>query len=192
MDKNTFKEYIKPGLVLICICLVVSFGLSQTYSITKPIADKNAAIAAGKARAEVVPEGDGFTGTEEGLRDGVFDYYSANNKVGVAITSSAKSFGGIMKVMVGINADGSISGVKVTAHNDTPGLGTKAMTVDYLSQYLGKTAAEIIPDPAALGADSIKKNPNMDTITGATVSSNGVYHAVQNALAQFEERGGVN
>ncbi|MGN0710151.1 MAG: FMN-binding protein, partial [Anaerovoracaceae bacterium] len=95
-------------------------------------------------------------------------------------------------VMVGIDENGAITGVTVTNHADTPGLGTKAMTVEYLSQYNGKTAAEIIPDAAAIGTDNIKKNANLDAITGATISSNGVYHSVQGALAQFEAAGGVN
>ena len=42
MDKNTFVEYIKPALVLVIICFVSSFALSETYTITKPTIEKNA------------------------------------------------------------------------------------------------------------------------------------------------------
>lgn len=191
MDKNTFKEYIKPSLVLLIICLVSSFALSQTYTITKPTIEKNAKIAADKARKEVMAKADAFKQVDGKLDPAVLDYSIANNKVGAAITSSAKSYGGTIKVMVGVGADGKITGVKVTAHADTPGLGTKAMTPEYLAQYKGKTAKEVVPDKGAIGEDSIKKNSNLDAISGATVSSNGVYHSVQKALAQFEENGGV-
>lgn len=192
MGNRNFKEYIKPALVLVIICLVASFALSQTYSVTKPIADANAAKAADEARTLVLPEGDSFTKYSGTLNDGILDYYIADNKTGVAVTSTSKSFGGLIKVMVGINAEGEITGVTVTGHADTPGLGTKAMTVEYLSQYNGKTIKEIVPDAAQIGADTIKKNANLDTITGATISSNGVYHSVQGALAQFDAAGGVN
>ncbi|WP_312354722.1 FMN-binding protein [Aminipila sp.] len=191
MGNSTFKEYIKPALVLVIICLVVSFALSQTYGMTKPIIDQNAAKAADEARALVLPEGDSFTAYDGQLNEGVVDYYIADNGAGVACTSTAKSFGGTMTVMVGIDANGAITGVTVTNHADTPGLGTKAMTVEYLSQYNGKTAADIIPDMGTIGQDSIKKNTNLDAITGATISSNGVYYSVQGALAQFEVAGGV-
>lgn len=192
MDRNTFVEYIKPALVLVAICLVSSFSLSETYTITKPIVEKNAKIAADKARTLVLPEADAFS-ENKGKKDAaIFDYYVANNKVGAAITSSAKSFGGLIKVMVGINEDGTIEGVTVTYHADTPGLGTKAMTPEYLSMYKGKTINEVVPDKANAGNDTIKKNSNLDTITGATISSNGVYHSVQAALLQFEATGGVN
>lgn len=192
MGNSTFKEYIKPALVLVCICLVVSFALSQTFAMTKPIIAANEAKAADEARALVLPEGGAFSPYEGTLNEGIVDYYIADNGAGVACTSTAKSFGGTMTVMVGIDASGAITGVTVTKHADTPGLGTKAMTVEYLGQYNGKTAADVIPNMAAVGQDNIKKNTNMDTITGATISSNGVYHSVQGALAQFEAAGGVN
>lgn len=192
MGNSTFKEYIKPALVLVVICLVASFALSQTYTLTKPVIEANDAKAADEARAMVLPEGDSFTAYDGELNEGIVDYYIADNGAGAACTSTSKSFGGTITVMVGIDANGAITGVTVTNHADTPGLGTKAMTVEYLSQYNGKTAAEIIPDAVAIGTDNIKKNANLDAITGATISSNGVYHSVQGALAQFEAAGGVN
>ncbi len=191
MGNSTFKEYIKPALVLVIICLVVSFALSQTYGITKPIIAQNEAKAADEARALVLPQGGSFTVYSGELNEGIIDFYISDNGAGAAITSTAKSFGGTMTVMVGIDANGAITGVTVTKHADTPGLGTKAMTPEYLSQYTGKTFADVVLDPSSIGAVSIKKNTNLDAITGATISSNGVYYAVQGALAQFEAAGGV-
>jgi electron transport complex protein RnfG len=185
MGNSTFKEYIKPALVLVVICLVVSFALSQTYAATAPVIAKNVEKAADEARALVLPDGDSFTAYEGELSEEILDYSSANNGCGVAITSTSKSFGGTMTVMVGLDAGGAITGVTVTGHADTPGLGTKAMTEEYLSQYIGKTAADVLTE------ENIKKNSNLDSITGATISSNGVYHAIQSALAQFEAAGGV-
>ncbi|MBN7773204.1 RnfABCDGE type electron transport complex subunit G [Clostridium aminobutyricum] len=184
-NNSTFNEQIKPSLVLVLLCLVAAIALSQIYTITKPIIEKNAAKAADEARAVVLAEGDAFTPYDGELVDGVTEYYSANNGAGVAVTATAKSYGGLMTVMVGIDANGKITGVEVTNHSDTPGLGTKAMTVDYLSQYIGKTTGEIVTE------DSIKNNKNLDAITGATISSNGVYHSVQEALKQFDAAGGV-
>lgn len=188
MGNSTFKEYVKPSLVLVLICLVVSFALSQIYAGTLPIIEANTAKAADEARAVVLPEGGSFKAYEGELAPEIVDYYSADNGSGVAITSTAQSYGGLITVMVGIDAKGAITGVKVMAHADTPGLGTKAMTEDYLSQYKGKTSADILEGQEGV---TIKSNPNLDAITGATISSNGVYHSVQNALKQFAEAGGV-
>jgi electron transport complex protein RnfG len=84
--------------------------------------------------------------------------------------------------MVGIDSQGAITGVKVTQHKDTPGLGTKAMTTSYLSQYQGKKA---ITRTGESGMTQI------DAITGATLSSNGIFRATKTALAQYKLLGGA-
>ncbi|QHI72389.1 RnfABCDGE type electron transport complex subunit G [Aminipila terrae] len=192
MGNSTFNEHIKPSLVLVIICLVVSIALSQVYAITLPLIESITAKTADQTRTVVLPKADTFTPYTGKLQDGIVDFYIANNGAGAAITATANSYGGLITVMVGIDAKGAITGVKVMSHSDTPGLGTKAQTPEYLSQYNGMTGAEIIPDANAIGQGTIKDNTNLDAITGATISSNGVYHSVQRALAQFEAAGGEN
>lgn len=182
MKNNTFKENIMPSLVLVVICFVISFALVATNGATKPQIDKIAKENADKTRAEVLSAADSFTEYKGKLNDGITEYYSANNKTGVVITSQSKSFGGTITVMIGIDKEGAITGVKVTNHADTPGLGTKAMTVDYLKKYAGVTT---------LTGAKIKDQKTVDYITGATISSNGVYTAVKGALNQFKDAGGV-
>ena len=92
---------------------------------------------------------------------------------GKAVQGTAKSFGGDLTVMVGIGEDGKIIGVKVPEHADTPGLGTKAHDAEYLKQYAGISE---------LKAAKIKEDKQVKAVTGATISSNGVYNAVKDAL----------
>lgn len=182
-DKNFAKEYIAPVVVLFAICLVVSFALAQTYGITAPLIEKINKENADAARAYVLPSGaDGFTKYDGDLVEGVTECYIADNKSGIAVTATYKSFGGTLTAMVGVDSEGSITGVSVMEHGDTPGLGTKAMTEEYLSQYLGILEAS---------ADKIKQDSQVEAITGATISSNAIYHTVSEALAQFDEMGGV-
>lgn len=179
--KNS-KNNIVPALVLVCICLVVTLALAGTYSVANPKIIENQKKAADEARMLVLPEGDSFTQYDGKLVDGVLECYMADNKAGMAVTSEYKGFGGAVEVMVGIDAEGKITGVTVTNHAETPGLGTKAMTVDYLKQYEGVSEAT---------AGHINDDANIDAITGATITSNAVYGSVVEALAQFEECGGV-
>lgn len=180
--KNS-NSNIVPALVLVCICLVVTLALAGTYGIANPKIIENQKKAADEARMLVLPEGDSFTEYEGQLVSGVDDCYIADNKAGMAVTAEYKGFGGAVKVMVGIDAEGKITGVTVTEHAETPGLGTKAMTPEYLEQY--KSVAEAT-------AGHINDDGNIDAITGATITSNAVYCSVVEALAQFEECGGVN
>ena len=100
----------------------------------------------------------------------------------MAVTAQYKGFGGAVTVMIGMDANGAITGVKVTEHAETPGLGTKAADPGYLEQYKGVTEAP---------AGHIRDDANIDAVSGATITSNAVYNSVREALAQYQECGGV-
>ena len=56
------------------------------------------------------------------------------------------------------------------------------MTEEYLSQYNGVSE---------VAGDDIRKDSDIDAISGATLTSDAVYVAVGAALDQFKECGGV-
>ncbi|MBQ1329060.1 MAG: FMN-binding protein [Mogibacterium sp.] len=185
---SAFKEYISPILVLVIICFVTTFLLAFTYGVTAPIIAENTAKAASEARMELLPEGDSFSDAgadlyvlEEG-KVYATEVYTADNGAGMVVTVKTNSYGGMLTAMVGINKDGEITGVKVTEHADTPGVGTKAHAAEHLSQYEGLTE---------LGSDVIKSDPSVQHVTGASVSSGAVHKAVYCALEQYKAMGGV-
>jgi electron transport complex protein RnfG len=187
-NNNTFKDYVAPILVLVIICLVVTAALAATYGVANPIIVENEKKTADANRAELLADADAFTEYDGELYvaepDKVFvsECYVADNGAGVVVTVHSSSFGGLLTEMVGINADGEITGVKVTAHGDTPGLGTKAQTPEHLKQYVGLTS---------LDSTSAKDDSQVDYISGATISSNAVHYGVYCALQQFQQMGGV-
>ncbi len=103
------------------------------------------------------------------------------NIEGVALKAQVKSYGGKLQAIVGVSQTGQVTGVKVLSHTDTPGLGTQPMKADYLKQYIGLTE---------LNAEHINDDPAVEAVTGATISSNAIYHAVQQALEEYEKTGG--
>lgn len=189
MKSKTFKEYVAPILVLVGICLVITFALAETYSVAKPIIDENTIKSANEARAELLPAADTFTAYDGDLvveeEDKVFvtECYIADNGSGMVITVQTKSFGGLLTEMIGIDEKGAITGVKVTAHADTPGLGTKAHDPGHVAQYQGLTE---------LTATSAKDDSAVNHISGATISSNAVHYGVYAALDQYKKVGGAN
>ncbi len=189
MGNNTFKEYIQPVVVLVLICLVITFALAYVNSITAPIIEENAAKTADAARTELLPQATSFEQYEGDLvvvdpdKIYVTDCYIAEG-AGMVITVATKSFGGILTEMIGIDDTGAITGVKVISHSDTKGLGTKAHDAAYLAQYIG--IAELAE------ADSIKGDSLVTHVSGATISSNAVYQGVCAALKQYNQVGGAN
>lgn len=188
MKNNTFKEYIAPTVVLVAICLVITFALAYVNSITAPIIEENAIATANEARAELLPAADTFTAYDGELAvvetDKIFvtECYIADNGSGMVVTVKTKSFGGLLTEMIGIDNTGAITGVKVTAHGDTPGLGTKAHDPEYLKQYVGLTEATDM---------TAKADANVTHVSGATISSNGVHAGVYAALEQYKLVGGA-
>lgn len=188
-NNNTFKEYVAPIVVLVAICLVITAALAATYGVTQPIIEENSIKAANETRARLI-EADSFTAFDGELavaeKDKVFatDCYVADNGAGMVVTVSTKSFGGALTEMIGIDADGKITGIEVTSHADTPGLGTKAHAPGYLEQYKGKGTDEIT-------TTSAKDEAAINHVTGATISSNAVHYGVYCAMEQYKIVGGA-
>lgn len=189
MEKK--QSFAAPIIVLSCICLVVSIALAFTYKIANPIIQANAEAAAVAARQQLLPAADSFTAVEDvefaGSEDGkaqVQEIYAADNGAGCVMTIQTTSFGGALTMMVGLDADGAITGVTVTEHADTPGVGTKDMDPEYLAQYGGMNALS--------SAGNIKKEAAPFVyISGASVSGQAIHSGVAAALAQYAAIGGA-
>lgn len=165
-----------PPLVLTVIAAVVTGALVATESVTTPIIEQQAAAAADAARAVVLPSADSFTQvTVDEMPEGGVDIYEANNGTGYVVTAQAKGYGGMLKVMVGIDSNGLISGTEVLENNETQGLGSKVSEHAFMDQYIGK--------------DSTLEG--IETISGTTISSNAFSKAVQNAYQVYGVAAGV-
>ena len=195
MEKK--QSFAAPIIVLSAICLVVSFLLAMTYKVANPIIEANTLAAAVAARQELLPAADAFTEVEltepATSTDGkavVTEAYSADNGAGYVMTVETTSFGGALTMMVGIDGDGAITGVTVTEHADTPGVGTKDQTPEYLGQYQGLTAltsaANIKKEAAALASGG-----TFAYISGASVSGQAIHSGVEAALIQASAIGGA-
>lgn len=98
------ERYFKPALILFVICLVVTALLAGTNLLTKDKIAEQSALEAEQSRKVVLSDADSF---EEADR-----YYigKANNEtVGYVFQTEAKGYGGAVKVMTGISADGQIT-----------------------------------------------------------------------------------
>lgn len=166
------KEYIKPTLVLTVICLVITALLALTNEITQPIIEANNLRIAEASRAEVLAEADGFHALEGNFPENTVDVYEADNGAGYAITVTSKGYDSTpLKVMIGIQADGTIEKVKVLSSNETPGLGSKVTEDSFTGQFTGMTSD---------GVDG------MQMISGATYSSKAMRTAVEQAFVIYD------
>ncbi len=174
---NAKNDFVMPIAVLTIICLVITTALAFTEQATTPIIEQTEKANAEIARKEVLPAADGFELLElEGLPEGVVEVYNATNNAGTVVIAEGKGYGGTMKIIVGIDADGKITGSKVLAHGETAGLGSKVAEPKFQSQFPGQD-------------DSLS---GVSTIGGATISSRCFIGAVEKAFsAQKIAQGGT-
>ena len=117
-------EKLKPIVVLTAICLVVSAALTGTYNLTKPVIDAAKAAQANEALLAVLPDGTDFEEVTV-TAENVTKAYKAGNGAGYVFQSQGKGFAGMISVMVGISADGTVTGTQVMEHGETPGIGDR-------------------------------------------------------------------
>lgn len=115
-------------------------------------------------------------------------YFAKKNDkvVAIAITSTAPDgYNGNIDLITGINIDGSISGVRVLEHKETPGLGDKVelRKSAWIHSFNDK---RISPDNERRWA-VIKDNGMFDQFTGATITPRAVVKAVKSTLLYFVE-----
>lgn len=107
-----------------------------------------------------------------------------NQPVAVVITPVAPGgYSGPIRLLVGILADGRVSGVRVVSHRETPGLGDKIEVErdDWILDFDGRSLGQPPRERWAVERD----NGAFDQFTGATITARAVVSAVRDALIYF-------
>ena len=175
---NVMTDFGAPIIVLVLICVIMSALLALTNKATAPVIAEAERKANEEARMEVLPEADSFEQVEiAGVPDSITGVFAASNGAGYTFSITAEGYGGknTLKMVVGIDAEGKITGTKVLAQEETPGLGAKIVSdPNFSAQFPGKDASYV---------SDIK---NIDTISGATRSSNFYRLALTYAFEAFD------
>ena len=116
MKKFDIKEVLVPTVSLFLISAIVTLLLAVTNSVTKPKIEQLQIETENKTKAAVLSAAKEFSDTMTVSLDGVdytyYEGYGENNEIaGYVFTTSAKGYGGDIITMVGVKADGTISGM---------------------------------------------------------------------------------
>jgi len=98
--------------------------------------------------------------------------------------NAVNGYNGDITLLAGINANGSLRGVRVISHKETPGLGD-AIEVEKSSWVLG-FSGKSLENPARERWSVKREGGEFDQFTGATITPRAVVHAVRLALEYFE------
>ena len=165
--------YIRITSALLAICAVVALLLATVNILTRDIIAANAQKEREKAVADIYPAMTTMEAQENDWLDGVNNVYAVYENdawIGYAVDLNSRGFGGDINMIVGIRTDGTVAGVRVISHSETPGLGSKATLADYLQNYTGV-------------GEQLTIKEDIDAVSGATISSKAVLAGVNLALS---------
>ena len=173
---KTFKYILRLTLTLFLITAVVAGLLGFVDYLT---AGKIQALQEEKAKAsmmEVLPAENYEEIAAE--KEGIVTAYKADD-LGYVVRVKTGGFGGDIDMMVGIDAEGKLTGISIISHAETASLGANCTREDWRSQFVGLSGT--------LAVD--KDGGEIDALTGATVTSRAVTKGINLALEFVEEVG---
>ncbi len=188
-------------LVLTGIAMLSGLLVVTVYQLTKPAIEANQLRAIEEAVFQVIPgaamqrgyvvQENGLVPYEKGMNgDRIYAGYDKDGTLkGIALNAGAQGYAGMIYLLYGYDpACECIRGIKVLKMVETPGLGDKIVTnKDFVANFEALDA-KLNADGSALANAIItvkhgsKANPwEIDAISGATISSNTVGKALNQA-----------
>lgn len=196
------------GLGLFAIVTAGSIGIAQVT--TKESIEKNVQIAQAKALHEIVPrhsyDNDLLNDTISLTHQGVHQQWNvrllgpiAEGAVAYVARKDGKAHTVILPVtapdgyttnidiIVGIRLDGSLAGVRVIDHKETPGLGDKIEAKKHPWVFQFADLSLLNPEEKMWAVK--KDGGQFDQFTGATITPRAVVRSVRLALKFFQQHG---
>ena len=175
-------KIFKLSAVLLIICAVVAGILGGVNYITADKIAEQQAIKTAKAYAAVLES--------ENYADVEFDKESfptidniaeADNGKGYVVMTSFSGAQGKITMAVGVDKELKCTGISITKHSETSGLGANAASaaevgVNFRSQFVGEGSDIAIT----------KAGGNIEIIAGATITTQAIADAVAVAITAVE------
>jgi electron transport complex protein RnfG len=205
-------DIAKLCAILGAVCLLNGLALGYVYEATRPAIEKAAAATLTASLRMVVPGAEGFSERKTASVGGgePLDYYEGHDAgggvVGYALAAEKQGYQSPLKVLVGIDPNGVVQGIRVLSQAETPGLGARVDEVEARGTLWGRLAAlcrgAATPPGEAdepwfqaqyrgLGPAELKllrpaeQGRGIHAVTGATITSRACTDAVREAVERF-------
>ncbi len=199
MAETILKHTLKTALTLVAFAVSFTALMAAIYQVTKePIAASEAAARTALFQQVI---------SQDQYNNAVLDdtiTLAPSNLLGNKTPSTANiarldglpvavileaiahdGYSGKIKLLVAIQKDGTISGVRVIAHTETPGLG------DYIdiakANWIKLFDQESLKKTSGANWKVTKDGGTFDYMAGATITPRAVIKAVHQALQYFEQ-----
>ena len=187
-SKNPKLDFVRMALTLFAICALVASALSIANHFTAPIIERSAEERLTESLRSLILSANRFESVEEFEKSvsfgetkvPVLEIYQAFNgedaSLGYCVRVLPIGYSDSIDMLVAIDQEGAVSGVRVLSISDTPGIGLKVSTdEEFQSKFLGLDDS----------VKAVKKLPSVgeiQVISGATVSSSAYINGVNAAI----------
>ncbi len=195
---STARSVINTGVTLAIIAAICTTLVAATYHLTVDrIAANDKALleqslqpaiagifydgSVSESRLVIPPPHD-LPGSGAAI---IYRVYAENQPVAALFVVTARDgFSGPIRILLGVDASGVVTGVRILQHRETPGLGDKIESTrsDWVFQFDGRSMG----DPLVTGWAIRGDGGDLDQLTGASITSRSVVTAVRDTLIYFE------
>ncbi|RCK77837.1 MAG: Electron transport complex protein RnfG [Candidatus Ozemobacter sibiricus] len=184
------NDLIQTGKYLFIISAIAGLLLAFTEMVTAPRIAENNRLVLEKARREVLPGAERFDSLDLACTDETghpatrslsLGFDAAGRFLGTVQTVSPKGYGGPIDIVLGLKPDGAVSGVKIQAMRETPGLGTK-LAEGFLDKFL-----EVARSGQPVKFYVKKDGGDIDAITAATISSRAFCKGIRDGIKTVQD-----
>ena len=193
------QSITRNSLLLALFAVCTTALIAGTYLLTRDDIAEQKRLAEEKALLEIIPRerhdnsmlddtvGVGPADVGLGLSEEKRVYIARQNGEVIAAiipVVAPDGYTGEIELIVGVNTDGTIAGVRALSHRETPGLGDKVdvKKSDWILDFAGRS----LRNPTLPGWAVKKDKGVFDQFTGATITPRAVVAATLRAL-QFAE-----
>lgn len=179
------KETLSNSLVFVAALVVIALLLGGVHNLLNP-------VISGMAESKLIGEMEKIIPArkynkldfEFDKADSIISAYEAKNGtelIGYCIETQSQGYEGPIRILVGLDAEGVVSGVEILSINETTGYGSRVNDKTFLSQFEGKSKE------LTLVRGKADTDEKILAISGATVSSNAIKNGVNNAVAAVSQ-----
>ena len=185
--RHAWKQGLKQGITLLLILVAASLMLALVHALTADTIALHAEQQRQATMETVIPGANVFSEMycEDPTIDRISGAYNGTTFLGYCVEVTSNGFGGDIRLMVGVGANGSVTGAFILDHMEPTDLGANAADPAFLNQYIGKS-----------GSITVNTGTNaIQAVTGATITSKAVTQGINTALTavlNYDAEGGLD
>jgi electron transport complex protein RnfG len=162
---------LRMALTLLIIGVICGGLIAAVNGVTAPVIEERTMVQFLEALEGFFPEVDSYDVSEIGNESFYTCTDAAGNFIGVVAQAKADGYGGAIFYDLAVSDSGDIVGIRISSHGETPGIGDVITKDEFQDRVIGLNVA-----------DSISAGVDVDTVSGATISSGGMLDSIRRVM----------